>query len=388
MPGFGRVNGIYSSAENEFGSHYTSTCLPELNQQERETVKSFSSQGAIEELENLSLDFDPRDLVVRHTSSPSRLGHRETGLQAIYVPSKSRTEQVLRLLAGLGDLGVPIYVLPTIASDLPIGMASNWRVESLFLKDQKFLRAMRGLRCHSNPLFAVPAETWDLPLKRNYALWHAYKHRFRRILLLDDDIRGLSATRLRAGASALDRWNLAGFFVNDFPDTSMIGHVELAIGEPVSPFLSGSCLFVRTEVPVGPFPAIYNEDWIYMAPEIAQGRVVSIGSVNQEPHDPFARVSLAAFQEPGEILADGLFALLAADRYEERRDPAAWRTLLSLRRSWLERLAGRVSDPRHRATVDFARAAGEAITEMDCVRFIDDWEQDRLQWIDILQGLT
>ncbi len=339
-------------------------------------------------MKTLSLDFDPRDLVVRHTSSPSRLEHCDPGLQAIYVPSKSRTEKLFRLLASLGDPGVPIYVLPTTANELPMAVAADSRVEPLFLNDQKFLSAIRGLRSHSNPLFAVAGETWDLPLKRNYALWHAYKHRFRRILLLDDDIRGLSAARLRAGASALDRWSMAGFFVDDFPDTSMIGHVELAIGERVSPFLSGSCLFVRTEVPVGPFPPIYNEDWICMAPEIAQGRVVSIGCVNQEPHDPFAQVSLAAFQEKGEILADGLFALLAADRYKERLDPAAWRRLLSLRSSWLECLAGRVSEPQHRATVECARAAGAAITEIDCVRFIDDWEHDRRQWIDILQGLT
>jgi hypothetical protein len=217
-------------------------------------------------------------------------------------------------------------------------------------------------------------------LKRNYSLWHAVKHRFRRILLLDDDIE-LTLQQLWAGATALKCYSIAGFFVTDFPDTSILGHVELAIGDEISTFLSGSCLFLRTDTDLGPFPAVYNEDWIFMAPAIADRRAASLGSVSQEPVDPFADPSLAGIQEPGEILADGLFALLAAGRYAERFEPAVWAHLLSLRSSHLEILAGRARKAEHRLAVQSAVAAAATITGTDCATFMNDWEGDRRHWV-------
>lgn len=350
-------------------------------------MRCSGSEDRVQGQDRLSLDFNPCDLVFAPSQSQLSVAeHGDTGLHAIYVPTRCRAEHVSRLLRSLSGTSVPMYLLPTLGSDVPAVMPVDPRVEQLSVQDPEFLGVMEELRCQSNPLGIVDPEIWDLPLKRNYALWHAQKHRFRRILLLDDDIRGLNDANLRAGASALARWVIAGFFVDDFPDTSVVGHVELALGEAAWPFLSGSCLFVRTEA-VGPFPPIYNEDWICMAPEIAQGNVVSLGLVNQESYDAFARSTLAAWQEPGEIIADGLFALLAAERYEERLDLSTWRTLLSLRRRWLKSLGARVNDPRHRTAVDCARARCNEIKEWDCVGFLADWEQDRKQWIRSLEEL-
>ncbi len=349
----------------------------------------FRDKDAIRTRNALALVFNPRGLVVNWTP-PERLpaGDANAELHAIYVPTRFRAEHVSRLLAELPNHGTSIYLLPTLGSDLPSTLSASYpHVEHLSFQDPEFLGAMQQLRCLSTPLFAVTADQWDLPLKRNYALWHAHKHRFRQILLVDDDIRGLDAVRLRAGASALSRWTLAGFFVDDFPDTSVVGHVELAVGEPVLPFLSGSCLFVRLDTQVGFFPPIYNEDWIFMTPEIAQGHVISLGFVNQDAYDPFTRASLSTFQEPGEVIADGLFSLLTAGRYEERFDPSAWRTLLSLRRDWLKCLAGRAKNPRHRSAVDRAQVRCDEISELECAGFIKDWEHDRAQWTRTLEEL-
>lgn len=175
--------------------------------------------------------------------------------------------------------------------------------------------------------------------------------------------------------------------MDDFPDTSVVGHVELAVGDPLSPFLSGSCLFIRTDAPVGFFPPVYNEDWIFMAPEIARGNVASLGLINQEASDPFFCRSLSAFQEPGEIIAGGLFALLASGRYMDRFKTSVWASFLSQRRAWLKYLAARAKDPRHRSAVDDARAKCGEITDVDCAGFISDWEHDRSQWIRTLLEL-
>lgn len=117
-----------------------------------------------------------------------------------------------------------------------------------------------------------------------------------------------------------------------------------------------------------------------MAPALARGRVVSLGLVRQGPYAPFDDLSLATFQEPGEVIADGLFALIAAHAYDRRLDPEAWHDLLELRRSWLCELLTMVEEPTHGAAVQLALRASSGITADACVSFIDAWERDRLVW--------
>jgi hypothetical protein len=246
--------------------------------------------------------------------------------------------------------------------------------------DRDFTEVMSSLRCFSNPLFAVPITEWDLPLKRNYALWHAWLQGYSRILILDDDICGLDDIQLLAGTAALSRWRLAGYFVDDFPDTSVVGHIERSVGEPVLPFLSGSCLFIRTDVEAPFFPPLYNEDWIFMAPHIELQAVCSLGVVQQEFYDPFSSLAASTFQEPGEIIADGLFALLAARRYSDRLSPSVWATLISQRRAWLRILAGRSNELTHVASIHRALARGAELSAEDCVRFLSEYECDVVKW--------
>ena len=236
---------------------------------------------------------NPRHLVANGTPSMFSSAEEVSCLDAIYVPSRGRNEYVARLLGSLSDFEKTVYLLPSSPCDLPHGMPSTGVCpRQLLFQESEFLSVVRELRSQSNPVFGLSDKHWDLPLKRNYALWHAYKNRFHRILLLDDDIRELNADRLWAGTKALSRWGIVGFFVDPFPDTSVIGHVELSVGESVRPFLSGSCLFCKLIDRLDFFPQIYNEDWIFMAPEIAKGHVLSLGSVEQEPYDPFCDNSL------------------------------------------------------------------------------------------------
>ncbi len=336
----------------------------------------------------ISFDFNPRSLVPDNSRS-YRLPPDEPSpsLDAIFIPFRGRPEYVSELLKNLPESGTSIFLLPTSSLDLDLVEIGQRHVEALFMDDPDFMAILSGLRCSSNRLCVSYFAGWDLPAKRNYALWYARKHRLNRILLLDDDIRGLQSTALVTGANALQDFVVSGFFVEDFPDTSAIGHVEIELGEPVSTFLSGSCLFVRTDDDVGFFPPIYNEDWLFMVPHMAQGRACSLGCVCQKAYDPFAKPSVALFQEFGEIVADSLFALVACNRYPERFNPRIWQELLNLRSGWLTWLANRASDSRHRATVEAARTKCAEISETDCVRFMSDWELDRKQWNQTLQEL-
>lgn len=337
----------------------------------------------------LSLDFNPRDLVAFCPGGALPVGAAvHSDLDAIYVPTKGRRDYLLQLLPDLRLAGAPVFLLPTSESDVPV---DHWfagqRLDCLCVRQNGFLEVLHALRCTSDPIFAVPQSDWDLPIKRNYALWHARKNGFDRILLLDDDIQGLDASRIQAGAAALSDWTIAGYFVEDFPDTSVLGHVELAVGEPLFPFLSGSCLFLRSDQPLGFFPPIYNEDWILMAPAIARRQVCSLGVVRQQPIDPFARSALSDFQEPGEVIADGLFALLAAGQYEARFELSVWETILYEHRTWLTLLADRATDARHRSAVTVALDRCNQLDAGTCAAYIGILEEDRVQWNRALEEL-
>ncbi len=335
----------------------------------------------------VSLDFDPRPLAVT-LSLPTREDRPYCSLDAVFIPVRGRPHYLSQLLADLPESDTPIFLLPTDPSDLvDVQGQRKGAIHVLQMTDPEFLALLQQMRCPTHVFSTAYSSAWDLPAKRSYALWYARIHHMQRILLLDDDIRGLAAAPLPTAVRALSSFTIAGFFVEDFADTSALGHVEIALGDSVSTFLSGSCLFVRSDGDTGFFPPIYNEDWLFMAPEIATRHVCSVGRIRQKPYDPFANPSLASFQEFGEVLADGLFALVACGRYGDRFTLETWRELLDLRRKALAEIASRCSDPRHVAVVMAARATFESVTEWDCLRFVTDYELDRYLWNRTLRGL-
>ena len=87
---------------------------------------------------------------------------------------------------------------------------------------------------------------WDLPKKRNFALYYSVKNRFKKILLLDDDIYEIPLLDFKHISCLLDIYDIVGSFIENYPDTSVIGHIQLYYGLPIRCFLSGSYLFVNT----------------------------------------------------------------------------------------------------------------------------------------------
>ncbi|MBI4556876.1 MAG: hypothetical protein HY706_04770 [Candidatus Hydrogenedentes bacterium] len=125
-----------------------------------------------------------------------------------------------------------------------------------------------------------------------------------------------------------------------------------------------------------------------MAPHIASGNICSLGSIRQRPYDPFSESSRPAFQEPGEIIADGLFALLVCGRYGDRLDQSTWSAILSKRREWLTVLAARAENPVHRDAVEAARALCDRVRGPDCAEYVNDLEHDRQTWRRRLEELA
>jgi hypothetical protein len=340
-----------------------------------ETKSSTNARGLF------SFEFNPRSFVIPLKESPASPSCSTKTLDAIFIPTRQRSDFVTQLIRKLPQAATAIFVMPTSPKDFATAtLELPQNVHCLALADQHFLNIHARLRCSYNRLCLRPDFPWDLPLKRNYALWFARQNKLRNILLLDDDMRGITSLILEQGASALDHHSLCGLYVDDFPDTSVIGHINIASGDTEWTFISGNSLFVRADLNLGFFPPIYNEDWIFLTPHLVRKHVAVIGNVRQEPYDPFTNPSLASFQEPGEVIAEGLFALLHAHAYDQRFNLVAWSELLQLRQELITTLLQRSLHGQLRSAAILALRRCNEITASDCVQFIEDWEHDCELW--------
>jgi hypothetical protein len=184
-----------------------------------------------------------------------------------------------------------------------------------------------------------PARNSDLSIKPNVGLVLARMLAWRRIFFLDDDIRDLDANALRAtvslvsGESGGPRYYSAGMPSVEFPDNSVVCHARRAIGKSQDVFVSGSALAVDCTVSFGFFPDVYNEDWLFFYRDAAEGHLGSVGhTVTQLRYDPFANPQRAADEEFGDVIAEGLYALLDQELSTEPATADRWAQFIVGRR--------------------------------------------------------
>ena len=308
-------------------------------------------------------------------------------LEAIYVPYKNRCSNLVDLLQLLSFFDGPIYLMISKDSThplLPDSLSTNAR---MLYVEENFHAFFANLRTSNHRCTIADSSKWDLPLKRSFAITHAVAHGYEKMLFIDDDIRPESASELAIGATCLEQWTIAGCFVDEFIDTSVFGHLKRVAGEEVHPFLSGSFLFVKPANTVGFFPCIYNEDWLFMLPQVLNASICSFGSVAQIPFDPFNDVKRPGFQEFGDIVAEGLYSLAASNAYDCRFDLQFWRRAILERQELFGELARSLTSIAHQRIIAAALAANRSISPEDCHRFVFDWEQDQVTWRDYMSNL-
>ena len=110
----------------------------------------------------------------------------------------------------------------------------------------------------------------DLSAKRNIGLLLARLHGWNKIVFVDDDVRLSRTDNVARLAEQLDRYQVAGMIVRNFPDNSVVCHARRDAGLPQDVFLTGAVLGVHcNSLPLSFFPDIYNEDWFFFAREAA-----------------------------------------------------------------------------------------------------------------------
>jgi hypothetical protein len=175
----------------------------------------------------------------------------------------------------------------------------------------------------------------DLGVKRNLAILMGQRCGWDAVLMLDDDISTRRASRLpphpgSKGAHPSLRLDdvladfheypqvrAAGYIQQDFDDHSVVCHARQLSGWPQAGFISGGALVVRCTGRLPFFPQTYNEDWLFFYALMLQGRHVRpsatlklAGVVHQRAYYPYS-AQRAQSEELGDVLAEGLFGLLA-----------------------------------------------------------------------------
>lgn len=147
--------------------------------------------------------------------------------------------------------------------------------------------------------------SFDIPLKRSFALFDAKKRSYKKILLLDDDIF-ISEKNIGCGIlGLLEGSSIVGFHVVDFPDVSTIDHIERIVNKKNNIIsMTGSCMFLNIDFIQGDFLDIYNEDLFFFLSQPKPDKVVSGGIIYQKPYAPWTNLSRIRHEQFGDLIYD------------------------------------------------------------------------------------
>lgn len=241
----------------------------------------------------------------------------------------------------------------------------------------------------------------DLSLKRNIGLVMARMLNWQRIFFLDDDIRDVSYPDLQSTVNMLGSFAAAGLWITEFPDNSIVCHANRITGGSQDVFVSGAALAVDSVADIGFFPNVYNEDWLFFFDYAAEKRLANSGlEVTQLRYDPFAKPRRAAWQEFGDVLAEGLYSSLHPGPAVDVEKADYWGHFLEARRNFLEDVATRASgsgpleylgQPVHRGQVVYSvKRALKCLQTIDpdvCARYVRLWREDLVSWRQQMAGI-
>jgi hypothetical protein len=239
------------------------------------------------------------------------------------------------------------------------------------------------------------ARDTDLSTKRNIGLLLARMLDWDRVFFMDDDITGVDAGNLRSTVSMLgQQYCSVGMRVSEFPDNSVVCHAHRRTGNPQDVFVSGSVLAIDCTAPVGFFPNVYNEDWLFFYNDVVEGRLGCSGlPATQLEYDPFDDPRRAVGQEFGDVLAEGLYALLHRGQRAAAATTEYWANFLDARRAFLDAIIARADSTEidvRQKLLDSVMAARECSAQIEpslCADYVELWQNDLGQWEQTLKEI-
>jgi hypothetical protein len=328
---------------------------------------------------------------------------RPSRLDAIIVPAARPASSFGRLIDLSARLGTMLVVLCSRhtrvahvaervaatpgARALVIDVPPDFRLASAPTRTAEFVRASGG-------------RASDLSTKRNLGVQLARLNGWTKIAYLDDDITSVDPNAFARLARQLDNHQIAGMVCRDYPDNSVVCHARRVARFPQDNFVSGSALGVNCgDLPLPFFPDIYNEDWFFFSKAVARHELLSVGDTTQSGYDPFADPGRARHEEFGDLLAEGLYALIGdiGDRHLPYHrvlgcaDVKYWSAFIGARHESLQTTRRRLEtfgahitgccepDAALRCLAVAEEHLG-TITPDLCTEFLDAWQTDLRDW--------
>jgi hypothetical protein len=317
------------------------------------------------------------DAIIVPASRPAEhLDHAVTLAEAarcrlvVLCSRQARSDEVSQLLASRS-------LTEAVAIDLPSGYVHRW-LEFATSRPQKIGKLPE----------ACAARDSDLSIKRNIGLILARMLGWDRVFFMDDDIRNVGVDDLRRTVSMLGaEYYSAGMRVTDFPDNSVVCHAHRATGKFQDVLVSGSVLAVECGAPIGFFPDVYNEDWLFFYDDAAEHRLGCSGlKATQLRYDPFDDPQRAARQEFGDVLAEGLYALLHRGQTTKYATQDYWINFLDARRGFLDAIIARADHAEggvRQKMLNSVLAARECSAQIQpeyCEHYVRLWRKDLERW--------
>lgn len=295
----------------------------------------------------------------------------------IAVPTIAEDEQLRRVADRVSALKMDALIL-TSGGDHAVrqGQAGKTIVYYPFTGSDR-LRAREQLPSARPSVFCV-RESWDLPDKRNFAIRYARERGYGKLLLIDDDICGLSLNDVCFCSDITDIHAISGILSGYFPDDSVTGHISVFCGEEPDVFISGNCLFLNLESRLGHFARIYNEDWLFsLSSDVQSLRTLAKRTVNQRHHTKWLSKDEAIWQEPGEFVTSSVVNAIVADNADTIFELAFWRDSKDSRLGQLSNLGKMIRNlPEIWEVIEGSIDALRQIEPGDALRFMEDFAID------------
>jgi hypothetical protein len=324
-------------------------------------------------------------------------------LDAIIVPASRRAsslQPVIELAAYLDVFLVVLCSKRTNAKQLADRVVKTPNARSIIIPIPESWQHSRFPIRTSDEVFqeASANRVSDLGTKRNLGLLLGRLNGWNKIVFVDDDVTLRRADILGRIAGQLDRHQVAGISVLQYPDNSVVCHARRLAGLAQGVFLTGAVLGVHcNSLPLSFFPDMYNEDWFFFAREAAARQLPHVGHAKQADYEPFASPDRARSEEFGDLLAEGLYALIGQEDptipFEQQLRGATrsyWERFIEARHeviteaktilSLMDRDAN--NSPVSAALASLAAAETQlgSITADLCVTFLAAWQDDLNDW--------
>lgn len=320
-------------------------------------------------------------------------------LDAIIVPTHRRVAYISAYIDAAirlaGQLNVPLVALCShdAAAVRATVRARRRQVDVVAIDVDRNVGSMLSLATENLGHRVRFHRSTDLSLKRNLGLLLARCIGWQRVLLLDDDFRGIEPQTVRAAAGLLRTHSAVGLNNIGYPDNSVVCHAYRKALNRQDTFIGGGALLINPMSSISFFPDIYNEDWFFLLGN-GPANWARVGSARQRRYDPFARAVRARDEEFGDTLAEGLFWLLDEGRPVDEADLAYWTDALARRREFLVHVRDRlmIKRPwrltRMLRSVDAARKANDEITPQACAEYVASWRTDLEAWREHVSGFS